>query len=212
MEEHQDVMAPTGTLVVGGEALTGEVLDRWRERRPDVTIFNAYGPTETTVNCMEWRLDSGTPAPKGPVPIGRPFARTSVFVLDSFLRPVPVGVEGELYVAGVGVARGYWGRAGLTAERFVACPFVGGGSGVGGGSRMYRTGDVVRWRGDGALEFVGRVDDQVKVRGFRIELGEVEAALGGCAGVSRAVAVVREGVVGDRRLVGYVSAEGGGGA
>ncbi|UNS95047.1 amino acid adenylation domain-containing protein [Streptomyces tubbatahanensis] len=167
------------------------------------SVWNGYGPTEASIYA--------TTAPiTGPdVSIGGPLANTSVFVLDSFLRPVPVGVEGELYVAGVGVARGYWGRAGLTAERFVACPFVGGGSGVGGGSRMYRTGDVVRWRGDGALEFVGRVDDQVKVRGFRIELGEVEAALTQCAGVAQAAATARAGAGGDGRLIaGVVPEEG----
>ncbi|WP_448334068.1 amino acid adenylation domain-containing protein, partial [Streptomyces sp. DSM 41534] len=201
VEGECDVVAPAGTLVVGGEVLRGEVLDRWRRRHPDVTVFNAYGPTEATVNCMEWRLDPGEATPQGPVPIGTPFSNTRVFVLDAFLRPVPVGVPGELYVAGVPLARGYWGRGGLTSERFVACPFGGVGE------RMYRTGDVVRWRGTGVLEFVGRVDDQVKVRGFRIELGEVEAALAGCVGVARAVAVVREEVSGDRRLVGYVTAE-----
>ncbi|MFD0653628.1 amino acid adenylation domain-containing protein [Streptomyces malaysiensis subsp. malaysiensis] len=201
VEGECDVVAPAGTLVVGGEVLRGEVLDRWRRRHPDVTVFNAYGPTEATVNCMEWRLDPGEATPQGPVPIGTPFSNTRVFVLDAFLRPVPVGVPGELYVAGVPLARGYWGRGGLTSERFVACPFGGVGE------RMYRTGDVVRWRHDGVLEFVGRVDDQVKVRGFRIELGEVEAALARCVGVARAVVVVREEVSGDRRLVGYVTAE-----
>ncbi|MCQ6253289.1 AMP-binding protein, partial [Streptomyces malaysiensis subsp. malaysiensis] len=127
VEGECDVVAPAGTLVVGGEVLRGEVLDRWRRRHPDVTVFNAYGPTEATVNCMEWRLDPGEATPQGPVPIGTPFSNTRVFVLDAFLRPVPVGVPGELYVAGVPLARGYWGRGGLTAERFVACPFGGVG-------------------------------------------------------------------------------------
>ncbi|WP_327341298.1 non-ribosomal peptide synthetase [Streptomyces europaeiscabiei] len=203
MEGHEDVVAAAGTLVVGGEALRGEVLDSWRRRHPDVTVFNAYGPTEATVNCTEWRLDPGEATPRGAVPIGRPFSNTRVFVLDGFLRPVPVGVPGELYVAGAPLARGYWGRGDVTAERFVACPFGGAGE------RMYRTGDVVRWRGTGVLEYVGRADDQVKVRGFRIELGEVEAALAGCAGVSRAVAAVREDVSGDRRLIAGVVAEDG---
>ncbi|WP_327341299.1 non-ribosomal peptide synthetase [Streptomyces europaeiscabiei] len=201
MEGHEDVVAAAGTLVVGGEALRGEVLDSWRRRHPDVTVFNAYGPTEATVNCTEWRLDPGEATPRGAVPIGRPFSNTRVFVLDGFLRPVPVGVPGELYVAGAPLARGYWGRGDVTAERFVACPFGGAGE------RMYRTGDVVRWRGTGVLEYVGRADDQVKVRGFRIELGEVEAALAGCAGVSRAVATVRVNDEADHRLVGYVTSE-----
>ncbi|MCX4692919.1 non-ribosomal peptide synthase/polyketide synthase [Streptomyces sp. NBC_01408] len=192
-------VAPSETLVLGGEALSGELLGRWRERHPDVVVFNAYGPSETTVNCCEWRLEPGEETPAGTVPIGRPFPNTRVFVLDDALRPVPVGVAGELYVAGAGVARGYLDRAGLTAERFVACPW--------GGGRMYRTGDVVRWRAEGVLEFVGRADDQVKVRGHRIELGEIESALGRCAGVARSVVLVREDVAGDRRLVGYVLPE-----
>ncbi|MFH8565850.1 amino acid adenylation domain-containing protein, partial [Streptomyces sp. NPDC017988] len=201
MEDHENVVAPGGTLVVGGEALKGEVLDAWRRRHPDVTVYNAYGPTEATVNCTEWRLDPGGTTPRGAVPIGTPFQNTRVFVLDSFLRQVPVGVPGELYVAGAPLARGYWGRSDVTAERFVACPFGGAGE------RMYRTGDVVRWRDTGVLEYVGRADDQVKVRGFRIELGEVEAALAGCGGVARAVVTVRVNDEADRRLVAYVTAE-----
>ncbi|MEV6817031.1 amino acid adenylation domain-containing protein, partial [Micromonospora sp. NPDC051296] len=138
LEALPDEVSPSGALVVGGEALHGEVVSRWRARNPGVTLFNAYGPTETTVNCTEFRLDPGTVLPAGPVPIGRPFPHMRVFVLDAGLSPVPVGVAGELYVSGSQVARGYVGRAGLTAGRFVACPF--------GSGRMYRTGDVVRWR------------------------------------------------------------------
>ncbi|WP_338714886.1 amino acid adenylation domain-containing protein [Streptomyces acidiscabies] len=191
--------APSETLLVGGEALSGELLGRWRERHPDVVVFNAYGPSEATVNCCEWRLEPGAVTPVGAVPIGRPFPNTRVFVLDAALRPVPVGVPGELYVAGAPLARGYLDRPGLTATRFVACPW--------GGGRMYRTGDVVRWRAEGLLEFVGRADDQVKVRGYRIELGEVEAALNACEGVAAAAATVREETAGDRRLIACVVPE-----
>ncbi|MFF2378425.1 amino acid adenylation domain-containing protein, partial [Streptomyces xiamenensis] len=181
------------TLLVAGEALSPLLLGRLRERFPQASIRNVYGPTETTVYATSWQDDGRT---ADPVPIGVPLPNTRVYVLDRFLGVVPPGVVGELYVGGGRVARGYWGRPDLTAERFVADPF--------GGGRMYRTGDLVRWGSGGVLEFVRRVDDQVKVRGIRIELGEVEAVVAGYGGVAEVAVVVREGVAGERRLVGYV--------
>jgi acyl carrier protein len=158
-----------------------------------VPVRNVYGPAETTITCVAALLRR----PVSPVPIGRPLAGTVVYVLDRFLAPVPAGVAGELFIAGPGVARGYGGRPGLTAGRFVADRFAGDGS------RMYRSGDRVRWGAGGELEFLGRADEQVKVRGYRIEPGEVEAALGAHQAV-RTAAVVAAGADGDRRLVAYL--------
>ncbi|MGW6911272.1 amino acid adenylation domain-containing protein [Streptomyces sp. NPDC054940] len=193
--------SPGGQLVLGGESLLGDVLDAWRARHPGVTVLNEYGPTETTIGCSLFRIGPGDPVPPGVITIGTPAWNTQMYVLDALLRPAPVGTAGELYVAGDLVTRGYHGRPGLTAGRFVADPFGPPGS------RMYRTGDLARWTAAGLLEFVSRVDDQVKIRGFRIELGEVEAVLTGRPGIDAAAVVVREDTPGDKRLVAYVVPE-----
>ncbi|MFD6974123.1 amino acid adenylation domain-containing protein, partial [Streptomyces sp. NPDC059949] len=180
-------------FLLGGEAVPPAL---WEELRavPGVEVVNYYGPTEFTVDALVARVtDCASPV------VGRPLDNSRAYVLDGRLRPVPVGVPGELYLAGEQNARGYLGRPALTAERFVADPF--GAS----GTRMYRTGDLVRWRADGLLEFLGRADDQVKIRGFRVEPAEVEAALAALDAVTAAAVVVREDTPGLPRLVGYVT-------
>ncbi|MFD1546304.1 amino acid adenylation domain-containing protein, partial [Nonomuraea guangzhouensis] len=191
--------SPTRELMFGGEALRGEALRAWRERHPDVTVLNVYGPTEATVNVAEHRIEPGTEVPDGVLPLGLPMDNTRIQVLDEALRPIPPGEVGELYISGAGLARGYLGRAGLTAERFVPDP-----SGA-PGERMYRTGDLGRRRPDGVLEFAGRADGQVKIRGHRVELGEIEAVLGAFPEVGQVAAVVREDQPGDQRIVAYVT-------
>nr|WP_279636949.1 non-ribosomal peptide synthetase [Corallococcus llansteffanensis] len=187
-----------GTLFIGGEAMD-EVTWRTLAGTTRTRAFNGYGPTEGTVCDTTWCIQG---APQQLPVIGRPLLNVSTFVLDANLNPVSVGVPGELFIGGEGVARGYRGRADLTAERFIPHPFS-----TEPGARLYRTGDRARWRGDGTLDFMGRVDFQVKLRGYRIEPGEIEAALRAHPGIRDAVALVREDVPGLPRLVAYVAPE-----
>lgn len=194
--------APSGfRMLCGGEAWPGDLAGHFLAH--GARVWNLYGPTETTV----WSAVAPIRMTAGLLALGQPIANTQLYVLDAWGQPVPVGVVGELYIGGVGVARGYWGQLGLTAEKFVPDPFGGAA-----GGRLYRTGDVVRYRADGQLEFVGRLDQQVKVRGYRIEVGEVEARLVDHPGVQEAVVRVWEARPGDARLVAYVipATEGGG--
>jgi nonribosomal peptide synthetase CepB len=195
VQESPESFAGLRDVAAGGDVVPLDVVERVRQACPRLRVWHTYGPTETTL-CATWKaIEPGDRV--GPtLPIGRPLPGRRLYVLDVFLRPLPPGVAGDLYIAGVGVAQGYLGRSALTAERFVADPFAAG-------ERMYRTGDLAYWTDEGELVFAGRADDQVKIRGYRVEPGEVEAALAGQPGVDQAVVIARDG-----RLIGYVVSDG----
>jgi hypothetical protein len=176
-------------MMVGGEALPGALAAELAQIT-GAPVQNMYGPTETTI----WSTTALSRGGEGVVGIGTPIANTTLHVLDEAQKPVPVGLEGELWIGGAGVTRGYWRREALTAERFAMV----------GGERLYRTGDLVRLRADGGIDFLGRADHQVKIRGYRIELGEIETVLDGLPGVTQSVVIPREDQPGDVRLVAYV--------
>jgi surfactin family lipopeptide synthetase A len=187
------------TVIVAGEACPKQLVELHYRQLPEASLFNEYGPTETTVWSSVHACDPADPY--STIPIGRPIANTSAYVLDRHLQPSPLGVPGELHVGGEGVARGYWRQPELTKERFILNPFA-----AKTGSRFYKTGDLVRWLADGNIEFLGRVDDQIKIRGLRIELSEIETALGEHPDVSETVVAAEEGDATGPRLVAYVVA------
>ena len=214
----------TAALVIGGEALRGEQLQVWQTQARATRLVNEYGPSEAVVGCCVYELPPQAVL-VGSVPIGRPIANMQLYVLDEQLVPVPIGMAGELYIGGAGVARGYQGRPALTAERFVPNPFASGGdketrrqgdkereqssiqnpkSKIQNGERLYKSGDLVRWRADGQLEYLGRIDDQVKLRGYRVELGEIEAILGQHPDVQSCAVCLCEDTIGSQRLVASV--------
>nr|UXB94752.1 non ribosomal peptide synthetase [Pseudomonas syringae] len=186
-------------LIVGGDVLDPAVIGRVLANSPPQHLLNGYGPTEATTFSATYEITS---VGNGSIPVGKPVGNSRLYVLDSQGQPVPLGVPGELYIGGQGVARGYLNRDELTLEKFVADPFDSDPQ-----ARLYRTGDLVRWRADGDLEYLGRNDDQVKVRGFRVELGEIEARLAEHSEVREAVLLCRQDAPGDKRLVAYVTAQ-----
>jgi len=195
VSECPDIFAPLNYLLFGGEAVHPARVRQVLEHGRPAHFQHVYGPTENTT-FSTWYEITDVAENAVTVPIGGPLAGTSCYILDAHQRPVPVGVPGELYVGGVGLAQGYWQCPELTAEKFVPNPFDAG--------RLYRTGDMARWRADGAIEFIGRVDHQIKLRGFRIELGEIEAALEQHPAIAKAVVVLQQNHLGDNRLVGFL--------
>jgi amino acid adenylation domain-containing protein len=189
----------TRAFVIGGEQLTAADVAFWRAHAPGTVLINEYGPTEAVVGCCTYRISDEEPVPDQ-IPIGRPINNVCLYVLDEHQQVVPIGIPGELFIGGDGVALGYLNRPELTETKFVPDPFAPSGG------RMYRTGDMARWRSDGNLEFLGRIDDQVKVKGYRVELGEVEAALFACPVLKEAAVTVEADSIGQNRLVAYVVA------
>lgn len=204
VDDHLHGLKGVRQLLSGGDVLSVPHVERVLRELPQCQLINGYGPTENTTFTCCYPVPAGVPL-GGSVPIGRPIANTRVYILDSHLQPVPIGVAGELYIGGDGLARGYLGRPELTAERFIPDPFSQEPFSQEPGARLYRTGDRVRYLADGTIEFLGRFDHQVKVRGYRIELEEIEAVLSEHGLVEQAVVLAREDVVGDKRLVAYVT-------
>jgi len=189
---------PRKRLVLGGEATCWELIDQIQQYHPECLVLNHYGPTEATVGVLTYEVDhSNLRDVSATVPLGRPIANTQIYLLDANLQPVPIGVTGELYIGGDSLARGYLNQPELTAEKFIANPFIDN-------SRLYKTGDAARYLPDGNIEFLGRLDQQVKIRGFRIELGEIEAAIRQHPEIEQVVVIGRENVPGEQHIVAYI--------
>ncbi len=201
--EAPEALVGVKELLTGGEALSITHIQKAQELLPETQLINGYGPTESTTFTCCYRIPRPLDANLNSIPIGRPIGNTQVYILDSYLQPVPVGVMGELYIGGDGLAQGYLNRPDLTEERFVAHPFSPDPT-----ARLYRTGDQVRYLPNGAIEFVGRKDDQIKIRGYRIELGEIETVLGQHESVRDVVVIMREDTPGDKYLAAYVTPQG----
>lgn len=197
---HPEKLLPRQRLILGGEAATWDLIKRVRELAPECKVFNHYGPTETTVGVLTYPVEEiSTDTPSNTVPLGRPLANTQIYLLDNYCQPVPLDVIGEIYIGGDNVARGYINQPELTKERFIPNPFTNEPD-----ARLYKTGDLGRYQSDGNLEFLGRMDDQVKLYGYRIELGEIEALLRQYLQVQEVVVVVKETHPGKKQLVAYI--------
>ncbi len=199
IDEAPEILTPVRQVATGGEAMSARHIRRQQRELPGLRLTNCYGPTECSVISTSWVVPTPLPTELTTVPIGKPIGNTCAFVLDQRLRPVPIGVPGELFVGGPGLSPGYLGRPDLSAESFIPHPFSDDPD-----ARLYRTGDLVRWTQEGVLEFLGRDDDQVKIRGHRIELGEIEAVLGRFDALQKGVVLAREDRPGELRLVAYV--------
>ncbi|BAZ22951.1 amino acid adenylation domain-containing protein [Kalymmatonema gypsitolerans NIES-4073] len=194
----EQVKIQTQAFIIGGEALSEKHISFWQQYDPQIRFINEYGPTETVVGCCMYEVGKQSFS-RGDIPIGRPIANTQIYILDSHLQPVPIGVPGELYIGGDGLALGYLNRPELTKEKFIPNPFSNSLS-----ERLYKTGDLARYLSDGNIEFLGRIDNQVKVRGFRIELGEIEAVLNTHPQVQQSVVIATEDILSGKRLVAYL--------
>ncbi|BAY73752.1 amino acid adenylation domain-containing protein [Nostoc linckia NIES-25] len=195
----EEIVNKTRAFIIGGENLLAESITFWQDVAPDTILINEYGPTETVVGCCIYEVPIGKHT-SGSIPIGKPIANTQLYILDQYLQPVPTGVAGELHIGGIGLARGYLNQPELTALKFIPNPFS-----KQQGDRLYKTGDLVRFLPSGDIEYIGRIDNQIKIRGFRVELGEIEAVINQHPSVSASVAIVREDKPGNQNLTAYIT-------